>query len=103
MIAAIAVLTAACATALSVSKKVYIGMPVEDFRKIAGSAAELETMTVEATVYRMDVCEGEIVVGAKYFHFDSQGCLFQMYSRDFRDNHRGRGHGERERVPDRRP
>jgi hypothetical protein len=92
-------------TANSVAKKVYIGMPVDEFKKLAGVRAEIEAITLDYTVYRIDEWAGptddRYVNGAKFFHFDSNGRLFQVDSRDFNASHshghhhgRGEGRGE---------
>jgi hypothetical protein len=90
-LALVAILSSGCAsmfvsTASRVADKVYLGMPVKDFQQLAGSAAKLEALSPDATVYRINIYDNGNVVGGKYFHFDSEGRLFKMDSSDFRDN-----------------
>jgi hypothetical protein len=90
IVALVAILSTGCASmfvsASSVAEKVYLGMPVKEFLDVAGSAAKLEALSPDATVYRINDRDGGNTIGVKYFHFDSEGRLFQMNSNDFRDN-----------------
>ncbi len=85
-----------------IAKNVYIGMPVREFLRFADDRANLEAMTTYDTVYSLEVAgyvDDEYgVVGKKLFHFDSNGKLVRMESRDFRE-----GHGRYRRPDDHRP
>jgi hypothetical protein len=86
-------------TADSVAQQVRIGMSIDEFKRLAGTSAEIEAMTVEYTVYRIDVWDGptddRYVSGAKFFHFDSKGRLFRVDSIDFDAYRRNHHHGDR--------
>ncbi len=79
---------ATCRTASEVAKEAYIGMSIKEFKRLAGPTAELEAMTADYTVYRIDIInaynEQTAVSGAKFFHFDANGKLYKIDSKDFR-------------------
>lgn len=99
LLAAVAVMTLGCGvlrTPSDVAKRSYIGMSVAEFKKLTGGVFTIETMTTEYTVYRTNEWSGppehRYISGAKFFHFDANGRLVRIDSRDFtppffRDRH----------------
>lgn len=70
------------------SRQVYVGMPIKDFREIAGKKAKLEAMESGYTVYRMN--DYDAWTGArtdtKFFYFDSNGKLYKVDGGEFKQN-----------------
>ena len=69
-----------------VSSKAYIGMPIKDFRELAGKKATLEAMEYGYTVYRMvdyDAWTGAIT-DIKFYYFDSEGKLYKIDGGEFK-------------------
>ncbi len=72
-----------------VIKQSYLGMPVKDFKTLAGDAAKIDVLSADGTVYSLEYTGltldgGYRVVGKKLFHFDTEGKLIKMDSEDFR-------------------
>lgn len=89
LFAALLLTFAGCAllrTASGVAKHSYIGMSVDEFKKLTGGDFSIETMTPEYAVYRVYEWSGptdhRYISGAKFFHFDSKGRLVRIESRD---------------------
>jgi hypothetical protein len=81
-------------TGSNVANRVEIGMSVKDFKRIAGmSNIELEEMTAELTIYRIDEWSGSsenrYLRRSKFFYFDYDG-LYRVASRDYDPPYRGR-------------
>jgi hypothetical protein len=81
--------TVGCAvlrTASGVAKRSHIGMSFPEFKRLSGGDFDLETMTPEYSVYRIDEWSGpaerRYISGAKFFHFDSNSKLTRIESRD---------------------
>lgn len=88
-IVAIALLSAGCGvleTASGVAKHSYIGMPVDEFKKFAGSAAELDALNANGAVYRIDqhnIGIPDYIVSSMFFYFNSAGHLTEIETRHF--------------------
>lgn len=68
------------------SNQTYIGMPISDFRSIAGRKANVEAMESGYTVYRMndyDAWTGALI-DTKFFYFDSNGKLYKIDGGEFK-------------------
>lgn len=77
---------AALKTPASVANRVRIGMHVNEFKQLAGSSLQIDGMTEEHTVYRIDnhnIGTPDYVVSATLFHFDSDKRLVRVETRDF--------------------
>ncbi len=76
-------------TASGIAGKARLGMSIRDFQRLAGSQAELESMTAEGIVYRIDEYSSyndhRYVSGAKLFYFDRNERLYKIDSRNSRD------------------
>lgn len=75
-------------TASDVANHSHIGMSVAEFKKLSGGNFSVEEMTTKYTIYRIDEwstgpADHRYISGATYFHFDSEGRLFRIDSRDF--------------------
>ncbi len=79
-------------TAADIAGRVPLGLPIQEFLAIAGPNAEMESMTLAETVYRINEYESfynrdapggrqMVVSGAKLFYFDSSGRLYRIDSR----------------------
>ena len=88
---AVAVLATGCAgivfrTPVDIANQVRIGMSVDDFKKLAGQHAELDAMTLDSSVYRIEHFAGpednRYVASVKLYHFDSKGHLVEVETRD---------------------
>jgi hypothetical protein len=69
-----------------VSSKAYIGMPIKEFRELAGRKASLEAMESGYTVYRMndyDAWTGALI-DTKFYYFDSNGKLVKIDGGEFK-------------------
>lgn len=75
-------------TSTSVSNQAYIGMPVTEFKQLAKSSADVESMEAGYTVYKMSDIDPATnrVFNIKYFYFDSSNKLYKIDSGEFRDN-----------------
>ncbi|WP_316840510.1 hypothetical protein [Pedobacter gandavensis] len=63
-----------------VSSKSYIGMPLTEFKKLAGKKANLEVLKSRYTVYRIndyDVWTGALL-DTKFYYFDSTAKLAKI-------------------------
>ena len=63
-----------------VSSKCYIGMPMNEFKKLAGNKAKIEALENNMTVYRMsdfDVWTGTIT-DTKFYYFDNSSKLIKI-------------------------
>ena len=63
-----------------VSSKCYIGMPLEEFKKLANNKAKIEALENNMTVYRMndfDAWTG-VITDTKFYYFDSNGKLLKI-------------------------
>lgn len=89
-ICATAALTTGCGvvfrTASDVANQVRIGMTVDEFKKLAGQHAQLDSMTPDRTVYRIEHFAGpeddRYVASVKLYRFDSKGRLAEVETRD---------------------
>ena len=63
-----------------VANRILIGMPINDFRKLAGKQAKLEVMEHKYTVYKMNDYDRRTgaIIDSKFFYFDSKGKLFRI-------------------------
>jgi hypothetical protein len=71
-----------------VSNQVYLGMPIDKFKEIAGKKAILEAMESGYTVYKIydyDAWTGAITE-TKFYYFDSNAKLVKIDSGQFRQN-----------------
>jgi len=95
MILGAAALLAGCSgaamTAASVANRATLGMSVEEFRRMArplNGTVELDAMSAEGTVYRIDEWAGEgkerRVVRTRLYFFDKQERLAEIATRDLR-------------------
>jgi hypothetical protein len=69
-----------------VSNKIYLGMPISEFRKLAGKKASLEAMESGYTVYRIndyDAWSGART-DTKFYYFDSNAKLVKVDSGEFK-------------------
>lgn len=70
------------------SNQVYVGMPINEFKKIAGKKAKLEALEAGYTVYRMN--DYDAWTGAKtdtkFFYFGSNGKLYKVDGGEFKQN-----------------
>ncbi len=83
-------LTSSCAgtyrQASHVSSQTYVGMSINEFKKIAGRKASLEAMENGFTVYKMrdyDAWTGGLI-DVKFFYFNSDGKLYKFDGGEFR-------------------
>lgn len=69
-----------------VSNQAYIGMPIQEFRTVAGKKASLEAMEAGYTVYRIN--DYDAWTGArtdtKFYYFDSNGELVKIDGGEFK-------------------
>ena len=75
-------------TASNAADKTYIGMPVNEFKKMTGQTSKLAAMESGYTVYQMndrDPYYGQIT-DVKFFYFDSSGKLYKIDKGEFRQN-----------------
>ncbi|USD24066.1 hypothetical protein [Flagellimonas marinaquae] len=86
----IAVVLLSCAgtynQASHTSSKVYIGMPIKDFKALTKRKSKLEAMESGYTVYRMndyDAWSG-FKTDTKFFYFDSDGKLYKVDGGEFK-------------------
>jgi len=85
----IIVLTSCAGTyrqATYVSNKAYIGMPIKEFKSIAGKKASIESMESGYTVFRIndyDAWTGAII-DTKFYYFDSNGKLVKIDGGEFK-------------------
>ncbi len=90
VIAAVAFMTAACGVVLrspsAIANEVRIGMSVDEFKKLAGQHAELDALTADYSVYRIEHFAGpeedRYVASVKLYHFDSKGHLVRVETHD---------------------
>jgi uncharacterized protein YceK len=90
LLVAVAVLTAGCGVVLrgpsEIANRVRIGMSVDEFRRLAGQWAELDEMTADYTVYRIQHWAGpendRHVASVKLYHFGERGKLVKVETRD---------------------
>ena len=69
-----------------VSDKAYIGMPISEFKQIAGKKASLEAMEAGYTVYKMkdyDAWTGA-TIDTKFYYFDYNGKLVKIDGGEFK-------------------
>jgi len=69
-----------------VSSKAYIGMPISEFKKLAGKKASLEALEAGYTVYKMrdyDAWTGA-TIDTKFYYFDSDGKLVKIDGGEFK-------------------
>jgi hypothetical protein len=66
--------------ASSVSNQAYIGMPLQEFKQMAGKKAVLETLENGWTIYRMNDYDpwSGATVDTKFFYFGSDGKLAKI-------------------------
>ncbi len=92
LICVAAVLATGCGASLfmsasDVANRVQLGMSVGEFKKLAGQHAELDAMTLDGSVYRIDQWAGpadhRYVRGARCYRFDSKGRLVEVETREF--------------------
>ena len=87
----IALLTGCAGTyqqAAHTARHVYIGMPIDDFKEMAGKKAKLAVMESGYTVYKMndyDAWTG-VQTDIKFFYFDSSGKLYKVDGGQFKQN-----------------
>ena len=69
-----------------ISSKAYIGMPILEFKELAGKKASLEAMESGYTVYRMN--DYDAWTGSKtdtrFYYFDSNGKLVKIDGGEFK-------------------
>lgn len=69
-----------------ISSKAYIGMPISEFKELAGKKASLEAMESGYTVYRMN--DYDTWTGSKtdtrFYYFDSNGKLVKIDGGEFK-------------------
>jgi hypothetical protein len=94
-ITATAMLTTGCAsmffTSENVAQSVHLGMSVDEFKKLAkpmiNSSVELDSMTPEGTVYRIEEWRGEsphrYLARTRLYFFNTAGQLTEVATRDF--------------------
>lgn len=90
LFAAVAFLSTGCATVYmtpaDLTKRVEIGMSINEFKKMAGMHAELDAMNAAGSVYRIDkhnIGIPDYIVSATFFRFDSAGRLTEIETRHF--------------------
>ncbi|MDR2890797.1 MAG: hypothetical protein LBV18_04245 [Alistipes sp.] len=94
LMAVVAVLSVGCAvfrTPSDVAQRVELGMSVEEFKKVVRSVPaatlELDSMSSEGTVYRIDEWAGEEkhrhIVRTRLYFFDTRRRLTWVATRDF--------------------
>ena len=69
-----------------VSSRAYIGMPIKEFRELAGRKATLEAMESGYTVYKMndyDPWYGALI-DTKFYYFDSSAKLVKIDGGEFK-------------------
>jgi hypothetical protein len=69
-----------------ISNQTYIGMPINDFKSLAGKKASLEAMESGYTVYRIndyDAYTGA-VIDVKFYYFDSNAKLVKVDGGEFK-------------------
>lgn len=69
-----------------VSSKAYIGMPLIEFKSIAGKKARIEALESGYTVYRIndyDMWTGALL-DSKFYYFDDTAKLIKLDGGDFR-------------------
>ena len=69
-----------------ISNQSYIGMPINDFKTLAGKKASLEAMESGYTVYRIkdyDAMSGA-VIDTKFYYFDSNAKLVKIDGGEFK-------------------
>lgn len=87
----LALLTSCAGTyrqAAYISSKAYIGMPINEFKELAGRKASLEAMESGYTVYRMndyDAWTGALT-DTKFYYFDSDGKLVKIDGGEFKQH-----------------
>jgi len=69
-----------------VSNQVYLGMPIAEFKKLAGKKASLEAMEAGYTVYRMNDYNAYTgsITDTKFYYFDSNAKLVKIDGGEFR-------------------
>ncbi len=71
---------------VDVANQVRIGMSVDDFKKLAGQYAELDAMTVDYSIFRIEHFAGpeddRYVASVKLYRFDSKERLVEVETRD---------------------
>lgn len=92
VIATVTILLTSCAgyynSASHAAEHSYIGMPIKEFKEIAGSDAILEAMESGYTVFRMyDVPPlSRQITDIKFFYFDSKGLLYRIDGGEFKQS-----------------
>jgi hypothetical protein len=73
--------------AQDVARRSHIGMSFAEFKKLTGGNFNVEEMTPKYAIYRLEEWSGptdnRYMSGAQYFHFDANGRLFKIDSRNF--------------------
>jgi hypothetical protein len=90
LLVTVAALMAGCGVVLrgpsEIANRVKVGMSVDDFRRLSGQWAELDEMTSDYTVYRIQHWAGpendRYVASVKLYHFDGRGKLVKVETRD---------------------
>jgi PBP1b-binding outer membrane lipoprotein LpoB len=89
LITAVAVLTTGCASIFlspsDIANRVELGMTVAEFKRLAGSYAQLDALRADGSVYRIDkhnIGIPDYVVSTTLFHFNADGRLVEVETRD---------------------
>ncbi len=91
LFAAVAVLATGCGgmvfrSPADIANRVRIGMSVDEFKRLAGQNAELDAMTLDYSVYRIEHFAGpednRYVSSVKLYRFDSKERLVEVETRD---------------------
>ncbi len=90
LIVVAAVLTTGCAGYVfrspgDIANRVRLGMSLAEFKKLAGQHAELDAMTIDYSVYRVEQWAGteenRYIASVKLYHFDAQERLVEVETR----------------------
>jgi len=90
VIAAVTILLTSCAgyysSASHAAEHSYIGMPIKEFKEIAGSNAILAAMESGYTVFKVYAKKEwtDIIIDVKFFYFDSVGILVKIDGGEFK-------------------
>ena len=74
--------------ASTTSNQAYIGMPIQEFKDIAGKQATLAAMESGYTVFKMKDygAWSGAVIDTRFFYFDSLGKLYKIDGGQFKQN-----------------